>query len=352
MREQKLLAALRRWWWLALVVLLATLVGWWVTQGESDEYLATGTYVVRPTGFDRDAVIRASRGLVGSAKIDGTYAFIIESDRVADRAYADLGLDRDVDDVEIAADVVPGSNIVTVAVRSPNPELAYALATALGDAAVEYVQEFDPIYGLSPLDPPSLPTRPEPEPLSLVGLTTATLAGLTLGGLASLAADGQLSRRRPVRPAHATMSHDLDTAGEGYARLRLREEMSRTDESGTPFEFAVIRIRAIRSGDERSGRANLAALSTDLERAVLDTLHVHDHFAALDSSQGPGVFIAILPGLGDRHTDKLADSWGEAASDRLHHGQILAVSTAFCRYADHRFTGHHDATRMAELLSA
>jgi hypothetical protein len=104
----------------------------------------------------------------------------------------------------VTAEVVTGTRIIRVTVRSTHPQDAQRFAGAVSSRTIEYVNALNDNYRLDPLDAPTLPTHPL-STKRIVTLGLAGVLGLMLGVALAFLADN-LWRAR-VR--------QMDAAGDG-----------------------------------------------------------------------------------------------------------------------------------------
>ena len=99
--------------------------------------------------------------------------------------------------MSVSAEVLTGTNIVSVTVKGPDPDDVVDLARAISVETIEYVNQLSDVYVLEPLDPP---TRPS-EPVSTNTVLTI-LVGLLLGAAlgVGMAVLPDYLRRTPAEP--------------------------------------------------------------------------------------------------------------------------------------------------------
>ncbi len=347
-------ALIRRWLWLfGAVVLATTATTLYVLRDEGGDHESTTTFVVRPAAGDENDLIRAAANLSGSAKVNNTISQIIESELVRERAIAERSAAVDGSaDFDVGASVAPGSNILTVRVRSEDPLVAFEMARAVGAAAIGYLSEFEDLYELAVLDEPE---PPRPVGTSWLGPSRVGVAAVLGGllGLVSVAAANRCFPRgwRGGRAVVETCSTRLDD--EKYLRLRLQEEVARSDSSGVPFHLVVLQVwvrsrgRKHRSTVVPPHRADIPRLA----RSIYPTLREYDHLGHL-STLAVGTFAVILPGRSDHEVEGLTICWEETAGDSVRRAfrNGVAVSADTCRYEKSELTPRGTATEIVGLL--
>jgi capsular polysaccharide biosynthesis protein len=170
----------RRWWLVLLAVLVTGGATAKLVLPIPDEYQSKATFIVRPNGTEAGEEIRAIDTLIRGGSINATYASIARSRLIRDRAREHISAGSGVSGLRAKAEVVTGTNILSITVRSRDPQLAHAFLAAVSEETVAYVLEVDDAYRLEPLDPPSVPTQPVDARKGLT-ISLGVVLGLALG---------------------------------------------------------------------------------------------------------------------------------------------------------------------------
>jgi len=328
--------------WPLIVMVLAMLgvtVAQLVRNTTSVSYESTGTYIVRPRGGDDVTKIDAGANLNGTVRIGTTFARIAESELIGDRAWEALGpvaVGADRLDAGVDAAVTRRANILSISARTTQPELANALAAAVGSETVRYIEGLADLYDLTVLDPPSDARRSAPRGTLPGPLVAAGLLGLGIGfATRPLIRGGLLASHGTDSP----FTLDTGIGSERYTRQRLREERNRTDSSGVPFHLLVFRPDVVPHG------VDIPAMA----RAVSSALREEDHVGHLAETL-PGTIVSILPGRTDEEVERLASTANDLALERLRRrfGPHAAASAVWCRYEAGAFHGDPGAIQIAE----
>ena len=122
-------------WWLVIptfvVVVAAAAI---FTFIQAPVYQSSSTYVVKVEDEAASDVLSALALLSRQTEIAETYAQAGLSRTLRQQASDRLNLtDEQQHDIEVDSRLVPGTNLLSLSVRSTNPELAYAFNTALGE---------------------------------------------------------------------------------------------------------------------------------------------------------------------------------------------------------------------------
>ena len=184
------LRAIRQAWYIVvLAVLGAIATAVLLTMMAPLAYSTSSTYVVSPGTGDTFEVAEAVRTLdtTRGRAIVATYVEILSSDAVQAAAAGELGADPSLlREFQIVAVILPEANVVSVTVTGPNPNTAVFVSEAAGAAAARRFVDLYPIYSVSVLDAPIVPTSPMNRDLSRTIVLAAAL-GMAVGGLVALA---------------------------------------------------------------------------------------------------------------------------------------------------------------------
>jgi capsular polysaccharide biosynthesis protein len=150
-------------WWLVVPTFLITFGAVVVfTLGQRPIYEATARYVVTPNVAFNEDIVTALATLSRQQEIAATYAEVASS-RTIKQTVLDkmpLGAD-DKRGLDLEAKVVPGTNLIDISARSPNPDLAQQYADAVGEELTAYAQaELYEAYEVKPIDAAGHPDRP------------------------------------------------------------------------------------------------------------------------------------------------------------------------------------------------
>lgn len=175
---------LRRSWLIVLLALAGAAVGWLFATTVPEQYQRTAVFVVRPqAGLEAGSVPDAVRGLAQQdSQLVRTIARVLETDRILQPASLQALGTPLPDDYSVNASVSPGSDVVRVALRGPEPADLVPLARELTQVASGWVGTTYRAYALERIE-----NRAEDGPVSPDVVQIAVLAGL-IGGLLGFAA--------------------------------------------------------------------------------------------------------------------------------------------------------------------
>ncbi|MFA9432474.1 hypothetical protein [Egicoccus sp. AB-alg2] len=236
---QYTLRLLRNRWWLLLVGLVPTvLMAYNQVRALPETYESVSSFVVRPVEGNAEQLVRAMDTLLRGVEINTTYANVVGSRVVTDRALERLDLGNGKPKgLDATGQVVTGTNIVEIRTTAQDPELAQAFGEAVAAETVAYIDDLQNAFGLVELDPPTLPTAPVGPRVRLTVMLSAFLGGLL--GLGLLLVSGiafpLVGARRMDIVDPLTGAHTGD-----YLLIRLRQELARIHRHGGLVSVAVV----------------------------------------------------------------------------------------------------------------
>jgi polysaccharide biosynthesis transport protein len=197
----KISSAIGRRWWLALLVLITVLAGdAVVTYYSPRSYLARTSLVIGPSARVEPGQLVYSVDALGRSMVVGTFAGVLTTDLVRREALARVGLppDQPNSDIEIKSAAVADSALVQVTAVARDPDLAAALANAVGEVGEVQMSRLYPIYDLSVVThatPPLAWYRPD----VTRNLSMGVLVGVLLAGAAACSYDSLTRPSSSVR---------------------------------------------------------------------------------------------------------------------------------------------------------
>ena len=221
MNANETLKALRSGWYLLLVsALIAVAVVTFLDRTASPVYEASASYVVSPgSEIALDDVAQGVNTLEASRSrsLMTTLTQITDSDATVIEAITTLGLDPGLADIyTVESLVVPEANVMETAVSGPNPEIAAALASQIGELGTARFVTLYQIYDVEVLDAATIPIAPSNPSFGKM-LIIATFLGLVVGAGAALLraawhhrADRTMNRRLGAYDRNVTPIGDHD----------------------------------------------------------------------------------------------------------------------------------------------
>ena len=194
------LSALRTGWHLLVVgAVIAAMAAVAFDRTATPVYEATASYVVSPGGdIAADDVARGVDTLDSSRSrsIMATLTEIAASNAVLTEAFSTLDIDSELSgSYTVQSIVIPEANVMETIVTGPDPQLAAALASAIGEIGGARFVDLYRIYDVVVLDGATIPTNPSNPGLSQM-LVIAIAIGLMAGAGAALLRSAWSERSR------------------------------------------------------------------------------------------------------------------------------------------------------------
>jgi len=180
-------AVWRRWWIAALVVIAVMLADGLITARTPRTYQARAELLIGPsTSVDAGQLVYSVDAL-GRSMIVGTYANMLSTDVVRRDALALAGLapDQPPTAIEIKSAALADSAVVQITTVASDPDIAAAVANAVGQAGQVRMRQLYPMYDLTavtPAIPPTSSYRPDVTRNLSVGLLLGLLLGVAAAG--------------------------------------------------------------------------------------------------------------------------------------------------------------------------
>lgn len=176
----------RGWWIIVLSVFIATNASLAVSYITPPVYQTTARFVVSPNAglFSTSWELLSSLDTLDRRSIVNTYREMIASPAVYERSPEIQNLKQQfLNDFDVSVAVIPDTNILRLTVEGSDPRLIVVVADAISTDVLAYMNELNPVYNLSILEEPHLPTSPiRPQPLenALLAFLFGGMVGLVL----------------------------------------------------------------------------------------------------------------------------------------------------------------------------
>jgi capsular polysaccharide biosynthesis protein len=340
MELRRYLKIVRRWKWVVVLTFVATMGGTAaLVLPQAWQYQSTGTWLIRSRfpGNDAnasDAMDQLSRDI----QIGASYAMVARGPMIRDRAEGRLAPGEDTTGVDVSADLVTDTNILSISVHGPDPTVDRDLADAVGQETASYVYNLNDPFILSAVDHPTVADSPV-GPNKVLLLMVGGLFGVVVGfGLATFAEYLQ-------GPVHERALRRLVSAS--ILRDRVRVEMARADAAGLPLTLGVLKLTR---GDR--GEPDVPPTREELRR-VHELLRPNVHGEVTVAHIGAGEFAAIFPDVGRAEAKEIMARWKSLMSivlqaDAREPGPKLRVGV--CEYTEGRLVGDAVTTGVLRRL--
>ena len=171
---------LDRWWLVAGIGLVGVIAGYWLSVVNPSVYQSVSKFVIAADDSIEDpGDVAAALGVLRNRQVTVTFAEILQSQTLLDRATKEI--DATTSDFESTGVVLPESNVVSLTVSGPDPEVVRQVNEIIGTAAGEDLASLYPIYQallLESAKTPSAPASPVPIRDALFGGAVGVFLGL------------------------------------------------------------------------------------------------------------------------------------------------------------------------------
>lgn len=233
------------WWWLVLICFLVVLVaGFAFSFSQQPQYRSSVTLVVSPkTSLSDLTAVRQSLDTLDNTSIINTYAEIAKSRSIYDQALKNLGLPAETDalqDIGISVSVIQNTNMIRIDAEGSNPQRVFAVANAVTEQSITYVNNLYELYEIKVLDAAALPVQPFSPNVPRDTLLAAAL-GLIFGVSVSFLAE---YLKKPLEALEGLSIVDQETGlyNKRYFFQRVREEISRAKRHQRTLAVCLIRL--------------------------------------------------------------------------------------------------------------
>jgi len=234
----------RGWWIIILSIFIATTASLAVSYLTPPVYETTARYVVSPNAglFSSGWELLSSLDTLDRRSIVNTYREMIASPSVYERSPEIQKIKQQfLDDFEVFVAVVPDTSILRLTVEGPDPRLVVVVANAISTEVLAYMNDLSPVYTISVLEEPQLPTSPvRPQPLenALLAILFGGMVGLVLA----------FSREQLQNTLDKLRERSIvDSVSSAYTRAyferRLLEEITQRPDGN--FALGIINLRGL-----------------------------------------------------------------------------------------------------------
>lgn len=280
------LRILQRGWWIIVLTMLAALnVALLVSMMSTPIYSASSRFVISPNAvfyesawdlvssmetLDRRSIINTNKELLASSSVYGTHPTIMAMDPLVLEA-----------DYDIAVVVIPDTNILRLTVEGPDPYQAVRITQAIGENAIEYINNLYPAYIFSIIDEPKLPTEPiSPKPVQNAALSM--LVGVIIGvGLAFMR--NQLENTFEALRERST----IDNVSGAYTRSYFERMLVETTTQNPDVRYALglINFKGLKETMTLLPQPIIDRVFKEVTGILIDELRGHDVVARWNATQ-------------------------------------------------------------------
>lgn len=174
-----------RWWLIVAVAIVAMVVSYFFSESRDPVFESTSTFVLAVDPAIQDpGDVAAALGVLRNRQITATYAEMMQSRTLLDRAVRQIG--GSTDDYMSSSVVLPESNVVSLMVSGPAADSVQELNGLVGASARDDLATTYPIYYAILLESPktpSAPTTPVPVRDAVFGAAIGAFLGLVLAAV-------------------------------------------------------------------------------------------------------------------------------------------------------------------------
>ena len=173
---------LERWWIVVGLTLVGAIAGYWLSLLNPTVYQSASKFVIATDeAIDDPADVAAALGVLRNRQVAATFAEILQSQTLLDRAAKEVGgAGSDFDSTSV---VLPESNVVALTVSGPEAELSRLVNELISAAGGEDLASLYPIYEVLVLESaktPETPASPVPIRDALFGAAIGAFLGVVL----------------------------------------------------------------------------------------------------------------------------------------------------------------------------
>ena len=314
---------------------------------QPDIYESKGTYVVRPTSVDDSDVVRAFDTLIRGAEINATFAAIARSDVIRDRAkaQASTGPEIETSGLNVKAEVVTGTNVISIVVRGEDPEAAAVYSEHIGQETIAYINELRDVFAISQLDAPAVPSSPV-GPNRRLNIAIALILSFGFGTTLAVAAEAW-SRGSTQFPELNVMDTTTGLYNDQYFKLRVQHELGRAQDTGRPLSIGMIRVA---TGDPWQSDRSLS----DPEELRLVSSVVTDNLGAADVAAylGDGTLAVIMPDVDISWAREVVVGWSDYSEPLFSRNRSseFNVGSGACEYRSNWFIGDDQVLKVVDRV--
>ncbi len=296
----------------AVIFVLTTIATAIFVIGQPIVFESTSSVVVRPRAESPEDIARAQAILSTGPEINSTYATIVESEKIRDRAKQSLGWSS-ASGIKVTGSVVVGTNILEVTSAGEDPERITAFADAVVAETIKFVgirEAFELVLleSASEADNPIGPSK-------LLTLLLGCFVGLGLGVGGAIGAE-YVAESVFNRTWFNILDPATGTYNEAFLMLRFRQEMERARRNRILFSLGVVKVR---KRDHKTGAPDRFPTIDELRTiagAVRPALKEEDVLAYM----GDGSFAVMFMDTPAQEADRVLAEWREAVAATTTHG--------------------------------
>jgi diguanylate cyclase (GGDEF)-like protein len=254
----------RGWWLIALTALIALTTALGISFLQTPQYEVVARFIISPGNLEESNpnTILNSLNTINNESVMATYAEVMNSNRIYYDTMAYLQLQpEDVAEYSYESVVLPGSSILELSVKGPDPKVAADIANAIGNQTVSFTRRLNQVINLDFLDmaqPSSVPYSPQP--LTNAGL--ATVLGL-MAGVGLVIVRDQLRASLETFRQRVNLDNETGVYTKKYFSRLVEDELAQHPED--VLSIGIVELNGLR---DVTDTFPLAALQRILQRVT------------------------------------------------------------------------------------
>ena len=259
------LQMIRRGWWL---VVLTTLIALTASLGASffvtPQYEVVARFIISPGNIEESNpnTVLNVLNTIDNQSIMVTYAEVMNSNRIYADVLAFLQLQsEDIKDYTYESTVLPGSSVLELSVKGPDPQMAADIANAIGYQTISFTRRLNQVINLDFLDqaePSFIPYSPKP----LLNAGLATALGL-MGGVGLVIVRDQLRASLETFRQRVNLDNETGVYTKKYFSRLVEDELARHPDD--VLSIGIVELNGLR---DISDTFPLAAMQKILQRVT------------------------------------------------------------------------------------
>jgi capsular polysaccharide biosynthesis protein len=232
-------------WRIALIAFVATVIATVIfTFVQPSIYEAENTFVLRPRSSvirENTDVIRVLDTLSNRAEINATIIEVANSDLVQELAISRLELEpREARDLSVNANVLAGTNVVSIAARGSDPEITKEFLDAVSIETASYINNVYDVFQLDLLDEAGVPKSPS-IPNKTLNIIIGMILGFILGIGMTMVVEYIYTPSDKFKSINI-IDRETGAYNKTYFMLRLKQEIRRSIRNEYVFSLLIIKL--------------------------------------------------------------------------------------------------------------
>jgi diguanylate cyclase (GGDEF)-like protein len=310
----------RGWWLIVLTILVALTTALGISFLQAPQYEVTARFIITPSALgdsNPDAVL-SGLNTINNTSVMTTYAEIMNSNRIYTDTLAFLQLQpSSLDKYTYESVVLPGSSVLELTVKGPDPQMAADIANAIGNQTINFTRHLNQVINLDFLDqaePSAIPYSPKP--LQNAGLAIAL--GL-VGGIGLVVVSDQLRVSLETFRQRVNFDNETGVYTKKYFSRLVEDELAQRPED--VLSIGIVELNGLR---DIADTFPLAALQRILQR-VTESLRKELRGNDIIGRWNEISFIVMLPNTPGMAANRIFERIFQSLSEAINLDQFNMV---------------------------